>query len=92
MADAVQVPDHRHTGFGFKSGNERLAAPRNNDVNVLHRLDEFTHKGTVRGGHNLHAVGIEFHGGKRLSNKSGKDFVGFKGFRAPAQNDGVAGL
>ncbi len=92
MAVAVEVLDHRHARLGEQAGDQALAAARHDDVDEFAQGDQFADGGAVGGGYDLHAFGRQAGGLQAFLDEGGDGAVAADGFRAAAQDGGVARL
>jgi hypothetical protein len=92
MAVAVEVLDHRHPRFGQQARDQPLAAARHDDVDELAHGDQLADRGAVGGVDDLHRFGGQAGAPQAFLHQRGDGAVGADGFRAAAQDGGVAGF
>jgi len=82
--------EHRHARFGLNPGNKRLAAARDDDVDLplrrQHRADECA----IGGRHQLDRVGGHPFGHQAFNHRGMKRAIGTDGFGPAAQDRGIA--
>ena len=90
VAIAVQVLDNRHLGLGADALDQALATARDDDVDKLRHGDELAHGIAVGGGHQLYRMLRQTGLDQGFAHQADQRLVRFNGFRAPAQDAGVA--
>ena len=91
MADALQVPYHRHSGLRLHALNETFTAARHNDIDrVTHRRQQVTDSGAIRCRHHLNCSPRNAGGCKSLGEGTKDRLTRMKTLRAAAQNSGIA--
>ena len=90
MAVAVEVLDHRHTGFGKQARDQPLTAARHDHIDVLAHGDELADRGPVGGVDHLHHLGRQTGAGQRFLDQRGDRAIAANGLGAAAQDRGIA--
>ena len=90
VAIAVQVFDDRHFGLAADALDQALATAWNNHVHILRHGDQEADGFPVGAWHKLHRIGGQVSFDQSLLHQPGQGLVRFDGFRAAAQNAGVA--
>ena len=91
VADACEVLDDGDPRF-LGHPDQPVAAPGDNEVDVLAQPKQFAHRLAVGGARHLHCILVDVAGSQRLADEPEKGVVGVEGLASPTQDDGVAAL